>query len=305
MEGNSLRLLIVIDDEQRTEALYRLVAVGGLFRISITKEKNMNNAEFIKWVKTLTTDDLAGTGLKTPAKAKAVCLVLATYGDYATGENIKMAWTTIAREACVSRTTAHKVRDWLAGNNVLVETGKTERNITVYRIQAVDHLAWTTESGDDSEQLSILEDQLSITDDQLSILEGQLSTLHGQDTTLDITDNTKNTKDAPVLAPLRTVTSSNDEIRAEFNSLVAFTKWELISNVEDEELVIDSASKQDESQAAPAALPGRNDLAARTAADWKFAAMRGLTDEEKAFQRAEFMAREPVRTSPTAVSVEW
>ena len=176
----------------------------------------MKHFEFIQWVKGLSEDDIAGAGLKNPAVFKAVCLVLATYGDYGTGTGVQPAWTTVAREASVSRTTAHKVRDFLVGNGVLVEVGKTQPkagqagNVSIYRFASVDHLTWTTEKATKKAQLSSVdgqlqvstqggqlqvsteEPQLSIADhSQLSIAEPQLSTLGGHNTTLDTTTNTK------------------------------------------------------------------------------------------------------------------
>lgn len=172
----------------------------------------MNNSEFVKWVKSLTAGDVAGAGLKNPAVFKTVCLVLATYGDYATGTGVQPAWTTVAKESCVSRTTAHKVRDFLVTKGVLVETGKTAPskdtagNITIYRFNAVDHLTWTTEKDDSC--LS-RDPQLSIQEPQLSIAEPQLSTLGGHNTTLDTTKNTKEDTTTDSDEPVETTNPSN------------------------------------------------------------------------------------------------
>lgn len=190
----------------------------------------MNHSEFRKWVEGLTKEQCKASGLKSATEVKAICFVLANYGDYATGTNIKVSWVTVAKASLVSRTTALKVRDWLLAVGAIEETGKTEGNISIYRFQAVVQPTWTTDDdkaveqlsnldrqltkNDDVEQLSILEEQLSSSVVQLSIWDEQLSILGGHNSTLDSKEDSKDSKTTTGASPVVT-TSLNLEVKEE------------------------------------------------------------------------------------------
>jgi hypothetical protein len=88
------------------------------------------------------------------------------YGDYETGTNIKPSWLTVSKEAGVDRKTAMKVRDILLDLGILIKTGNSNKNISVYKFH-----------------------DLSKSDDQLSKFDTQLSTQKGHNTTIDTTNN--------------------------------------------------------------------------------------------------------------------
>jgi sulfur relay (sulfurtransferase) DsrC/TusE family protein len=101
-----------------------------------------------------------------PAHFKVVCFVLSMYGDYETGTRIRPSWLTVSKEAGVDRKTAMKVRDYLLKEGILIKTGVTEANISIYKF------------GEKTEQLSLLDDQLSNSNDQMSTIVGQNTTYY-------------------------------------------------------------------------------------------------------------------------------
>jgi CRISPR/Cas system-associated protein endoribonuclease Cas2 len=132
----------------------------------------MNSHEFRVVIKEFDAATIKASNIN-PAHFKAVALVLSMYGDYETGTSIKPSWLTVAREACVDRKTAMKVRDFLLSQGLLIQLSKTEANISVYKYG----------------QLSKTEDQLSNSNEQLSNSEVQLSNIDGHNTTIDTTNN--------------------------------------------------------------------------------------------------------------------
>lgn len=131
----------------------------------------MNHHQFRQFIQRLSSNVIKQSNIN-PAHFKAVCFVLSMYGDYESGTKIKPSWLTVAKEAGVDRKTAMKVRDFLLANNLLIQTSKTEGNISVYMIG----------------ELSSLNEQLSNSDEQLSNIDGHNTTLN---TTLDITNDIK------------------------------------------------------------------------------------------------------------------
>jgi hypothetical protein len=132
----------------------------------------MNNHEFRTVVKELDSATIKKNNIN-PAHFKAVCWALSMYGDYKSGTRIKPSWLSVARDACVDRKTAMKVRDYLLAAGIIFQVSKTEANISVY------------EFSDDYDF------QLSIKPIQLSIKEDQLSNIDGHNSTIDITYNSK------------------------------------------------------------------------------------------------------------------
>lgn len=128
----------------------------------------MNHHEFREFIKSIPAANLRALNVN-PAHFKTVCYTLSMYGDYATGREIRPSWLTVAREAGVNRKTAMKVRDMLLKYEILIQTRKTEGNISVYKFN-----------------------QLSTFNDQLSVFTEQLSSISGHNTTIDTTiDNNK------------------------------------------------------------------------------------------------------------------
>jgi hypothetical protein len=111
-----------------------------------------------------------------PAHFKAVSWALSMYGDYKTGTRVKPSWLSVARDACVDRKTAMKVRDYLVAAGIIFRVSKTEANISVY------------EFSDDYDF------QLSRKAIQLSKNTVQLSNIDGHNTTIDTTYYIKTTK---------------------------------------------------------------------------------------------------------------
>lgn len=137
----------------------------------------MNSHQFRVVIKNLDAATIKANNIN-PAHFKAVAFALSMYGDYETGTSIKPSWLTVAREACVDRKTAMKVRDFLLAQGLLIQLSKTEANIAVY------------EYG----QLSTLGEQLSNSQEQLSNLDIQLSNIDGHNSTYNTTSyTTKNT----------------------------------------------------------------------------------------------------------------
>ena len=97
----------------------------------------MNHHDFRVWVKALPSEYIRSNNMN-PAHFKAVCFVLSMYGDYASGTEIRPSWLTIAKEACVDRKTAMKVRDHLLKIGILIEIAKTPGNISIYQLSNLD-----------------------------------------------------------------------------------------------------------------------------------------------------------------------
>jgi hypothetical protein len=135
----------------------------------------MNSHEFRVVIKNFDAATIKANNIN-PAHFKAVAFALSMYGDYETGTSIKPSWLTVAREACVDRKTAMKVRDFLISQGLLIQLSKTEANIAVYKYG----------------ELSISKDQLSISDEQLSNLDSQLSNIDGHNSTYNTTSYTTN-----------------------------------------------------------------------------------------------------------------
>jgi len=135
----------------------------------------VNHHSFRELVKEMPVSSIKAIPMN-PAHFKVVCFVLSMYGDYETGTRIRPSWLTVSKEAGVDRKTAMKVRDYLLKEGILIKTGVTEANISVYKF------------GEKQEQLSILDSQLSTFNDQLSTIDGhnttyytnQNSTVNGQ-----------------------------------------------------------------------------------------------------------------------------
>lgn len=138
----------------------------------------MNSHDFRTVVKELDSTTIKANNIN-PAHFKAVAFALSMYGDYKSGTRVKPSWLTVARDACVDRKTAMKVRDFLIASGILVQISKTEANISVYEF-----------SDNYNFQLSTKDNQLSINEDQLSIKHNQLSNIDGHNTTIDTTFNT-------------------------------------------------------------------------------------------------------------------
>ena len=132
----------------------------------------MNSHEFRVVVKELDAATIKANNIN-PAHFKAVCWALSMYGDYKTGTRVKPSWLSVARDACVNRKTAMKVRDYLLASGILFQISKTEGNISVY------------EFSDDYDF------QLSRKAIQLSTKQLQLSNIDGHNSTIDIIYNTK------------------------------------------------------------------------------------------------------------------
>jgi len=132
----------------------------------------MNSHDFRTVIKELDSATIKAHNIN-PAHFKAVCWALSMYGDYKTGTRVKPSWLSVARDACVDRKTAMKVRDCLLAAGIIFQVSKTEANISVY------------EFSDDYNF------QLSNKVIQLSIKEDQLSNIDGHNTTIDTTINTK------------------------------------------------------------------------------------------------------------------
>ena len=135
----------------------------------------MNSHEFRVVVKELDAATIKANRIN-PAHFKAVCWALSMYGDYKSGTKVKPSWLSVARDACVDRKTAMKVRDYLIASGIIFQVSKTEANISVY------------EFSDDYDF------QLSRKAIQLSKNSLQLSNIDGHNTTIDITYNIKTTK---------------------------------------------------------------------------------------------------------------
>lgn len=125
----------------------------------------MNTHSFRVWIKNLDRDFFVKYNVN-PVYFKLICYTLSMYGDYETGTKVKPSWLTISKEAGVDRKTAMKVRDILLDLGILVKTGNTNKNISVYKFH-----------------------DLSKSHDQLSNFDTQLSTQKGHNTTIDTTNN--------------------------------------------------------------------------------------------------------------------
>jgi hypothetical protein len=141
----------------------------------------MNSHEFRTVVKDLDSATIKKYNIK-PAYFKAVCFALSMYGDYKSGTRVRPSWLTVAKDACVDRKTAMKVRDLLISSGILIPVSKTEANISVYEFS--DDYSFTG-----NHQLSKSSDQLSNSNNQLSNSDGQLSSIDGHNTTIDTTFN--------------------------------------------------------------------------------------------------------------------
>lgn len=135
----------------------------------------MNNHDFRRVVKDLDAKTIKDNNIN-PAHFKAVAFALSMYGDYKSGTRVKPSWLSVARDACVDRKTAMKVRDFLLASGIIFQVSKTEANISVY------------EFSDDYNF------QLSNSVIQLSIKEDQLSNIDGHNSTIDTTNNSKRLK---------------------------------------------------------------------------------------------------------------
>ena len=135
----------------------------------------MNSHEFRVVIKELDSATIKAHNIN-PAHFKAVCWALSMYGDYKSGTKVKPSWLSVARDACVNRKTAMKVRDYLLAAGIIFQVSKTEANISVY------------EFSDDYDF------QLSRKAIQLSKKTLQLSNIDGHNSTIDTTYYIKTTK---------------------------------------------------------------------------------------------------------------
>lgn len=174
------------------------------------EQEKVKHAEWRSLILNLTCTDL--TDFKEPAKFKAACFVLSNYGDYETGAEVHPSWTTVGKKACISRTLAYKVRDWLIAGGWIIKTGTTPGNVDIYQLSsgAVVHLEQTTESKPvvQSEQTTETEsscpiepEQLSITQEQLSVWPGQLSTRNGHNSNTNSSSNSKDSNSEADASP--------------------------------------------------------------------------------------------------------
>jgi hypothetical protein len=144
----------------------------------------MNSHDFRVVIKELESTTIKQYNIK-PAYFKAVCFALSMYGDYKSGTRVKPSWLTVAKNACVDRKTAMKVRDVLLSSGILIQVSKTEANISVYEFSD----DYSFELSNSAVELSNLEGQLSKSDEQLS-------SNSGHNTTIDTTYNS--TKDITI-----------------------------------------------------------------------------------------------------------
>jgi DNA-binding transcriptional regulator YhcF (GntR family) len=108
-----------------------------------------------------------------PAHFKAVAFALSMYGDYEKGTRIRPSWKTVAKDACVDRKTAFKVRDYLIKLGLIVEIRTTAANISEYAYG----------------EKSILQEEKSIIEDQKSFLDTSEVHLGGPNRTIYRTNN--------------------------------------------------------------------------------------------------------------------
>lgn len=130
----------------------------------------MNSHEFRVVIKNIDSTTIKEQRIN-PAHFKAVAFALSMYGDYEKGTRIRPSWKTVAKDACVDRKTAFKVRDYLLQLGLIVEIRTTSANISEY------------EYG----EKSILKDQKSIIHKQKSFLGVSEVPLGGPNRTIDTT----------------------------------------------------------------------------------------------------------------------
>ena len=133
---------------------------------------NMNSHEFRVVIKNIDSATIKEQKIN-PAHFKAVAFALSMYGDYEKGTRIRPSWKTVAKDACVDRKTAFKVRDYLLQLGLIVEIRTTSANISEYEYC----------------EKSTLEDQKSTIDNQKSLLEVSEVPLGGPNRTIDTTNN--------------------------------------------------------------------------------------------------------------------
>jgi DNA-binding transcriptional regulator YhcF (GntR family) len=132
----------------------------------------MNSHEFRVAIKNIDATSIKEQKIN-PAHFKAVAFALSMYGDYEKGTRIRPSWKTVAKDACVDRKTAFKVRDYLIQLGLIVEIRTTSANITEYAYC----------------EKSIVEEEKSIIDDQKSILDTSEVHLGGPNRTIYRTSN--------------------------------------------------------------------------------------------------------------------
>jgi len=132
----------------------------------------MNSHEFRVVIKNIDAASIKEQKIN-PAHFKAVAFALSMYGDYEKGTRIRPSWKTVAKDACVDRKTAFKVRDYLLQLGLIVEIRTTSANITEYSYC----------------EKSIIEEEKSIIEDQKSILDTSEVHLGGPNRTIYTTTN--------------------------------------------------------------------------------------------------------------------
>jgi DNA-binding transcriptional regulator YhcF (GntR family) len=143
-----------------------------MYDILYTGGNNMNSHEFRVAIKNIDSATIKQQKIN-PAHFKAVAFALSMYGDYEKGTRIRPSWKTVAKDACVDRKTAFKVRDYLLQLGLIVEIRTTSANISEYAYG----------------EKSILEEQKSIIEDQKSFLDTSEVPLGGPNRTIYRTTN--------------------------------------------------------------------------------------------------------------------
>tara|TARA_R110000868_G_scaffold308105_5_gene569715 strand:+ start:2688 stop:3194 length:507 start_codon:yes stop_codon:yes gene_type:complete len=132
----------------------------------------MNSHEFRVAIKNIDAYSIKQQKIN-PAHFKAVAFALSMYGDYEKGTRIRPSWKTVAKDACVDRKTAFKVRDYLLQLGLIIEIRTTSANISEYVYC----------------EKSVLEEQKSIIEEEKSFLDTSEVPLGGPNRTIYTTNN--------------------------------------------------------------------------------------------------------------------
>lgn len=92
---------------------------------------NINSHDFRMLIKNIDAATIKEQKIN-PAHFKAVAFALSMYGDYEKGTKIRPSWKTVAKDACVDRKTAFKVRDYLLQLGLIIQVKTTSANISEY-----------------------------------------------------------------------------------------------------------------------------------------------------------------------------
>ncbi len=98
----------------------------------------MKHSEFNRYIRQMPSKIITEVfEFKSATTFKAISWCFAQYGHYTTGANIRVSMETLARECGTNRKTVHKVRDILVHNGLLVKSGKTPGNISIWQFGPV------------------------------------------------------------------------------------------------------------------------------------------------------------------------